>query len=115
MLFNTTGSEDAMLTALTVFPHGMRVDNNMMVSGAPLRFDVKRWIDRLGAVRLRGRPMLDRANLEHRKRIAELERFVDRSGPDSSAWGTEPRDRLLPRIRSRGAAVITDDNMRCEW
>ncbi len=115
MLFNTTGSEDAMLTALTVFPHGMRVYNNMMVSRAPLGFDVDRWIDHMCAVRLDGEDMLSKSNPEHRAIIKTLRELFSASGGDPSERWFEPGAELRPRILGRGAAVITDDNMLCEW
>ena len=115
MLFNTTWSEDAMLTAMTVFPHGMRVSNNMMVSNAPLSFSKERWRQRLLEVRLYGRPMFDLSKPAHQEAMDALMTLADsvNAPPDRSSF--EFRKDLLPRVKAMGAGLITDDNMRCEW
>ena len=115
MLFNTTWSEDAMLTAMTVFPHGMRVSNNMMVSNAPLSFSKERWRQRLLEVHLNGRPMFDLSKPAHQEAMDALMTLADsvNAPPDRSSF--EFRKDLLPRVKAMGAGLITDDNMRCEW
>jgi spermidine synthase len=115
MLFNTTGSEDAMLTALTVFPQGMRVFNNMMVSNAPLRFSKQRWRGRLLAVRLHGDPMFDEGIPAHKEKLEELMKLADELQGPPSQFGFESGAKLLSRLKTSGAAVITDDNMLSEW
>ncbi|NRA96069.1 MAG: hypothetical protein HRU14_07655 [Planctomycetes bacterium] len=115
MLFNTTSSEDAMLTALTVFPEGMRVFNNMMVSHAPLRFSTERWRERLLAVQLYERPMFDEGIPAHKKKLDALMKLADELQGPPSELGFESGANLLPRLKMSGAVVITDDNMHCEW
>lgn len=115
MLFNTTGSEDAMLTALTAFPHGLRVKNNMMVSNAPLRFEKARWRRRLLSVRLYDRPMFDLATPAHVEELSSLMRLAESVNGPPDKDTLESKESLLPRVKALGASVITDDNMLCEW
>ena len=41
--YNTTGSEDAIATALAVYPYALRLVNAVAVSDTPLVFDRVRW------------------------------------------------------------------------
>lgn len=115
MLYNTTGSEDAMLTGLTVFPYGMRVHNNMLVSTEPLDFTAKRWRERLLTVRIDGKPMIDLTNPDHAREFAKLMEFATSMDRPQYTGGLEDGSKLRSRIEKLGAKVITDDNMRNEW
>jgi len=115
MLYNTTGSRHAMLTGLTVFPEGLRVFNNMMVSNAPLNFDADRWRERLLAVELDDRPMIDLRNPAHRAELRGLMEFATSADRPWEKHAMEHGRDLRPRLEKLGAEVITDDNMLCEW
>jgi spermidine synthase len=111
--FNTTGSQDAMKTAFSEFPHGMRVINFIAASDSMLTLDSLRWHDMLASYRIDGRPVLDvtrAADRSHFDRLMRLPSTINRS-PVSR--GLESRESVLARIPR--ARVITDDNMLPEW
>jgi len=111
--FNTTHSEDAMKTSLTVFGFGLRVYNCMAVSDAPLAVDKEHWRALLGGFRIQGEPVLDLSQELDRARFAELVSYADTVNEPPAREGLESKESMLPRFSS--ARVITDDNMVPEW
>jgi spermidine synthase len=111
--FNTTSSQDAMKTAFTVFPYGLRMLNFVAVSDSPVALDSARWHDRLEQYTIEGRPVFDFDRELDRKRfesLVQLPRSIDLT-PTST--GLESRESVLSRIPE--ARVVTDDNMLPEW
>jgi predicted membrane-bound spermidine synthase len=99
MLYNTTWSREAQRTGLEAFVHAWLFRNCMIVSDAPLVLDRKRWRRVLAGYVIDGRPV-----------FGGNEQGLDRVAADP-AWV----DRATLLERTAGAAVITDDNMACEW
>lgn len=113
LFFNTTGSDDVMKTAMTAFPFGLRVYNFAAVSDSPIVFDTKRFRRMLDAFRLDGEPVVDTSTELGRKVMDDLMAYADTlSGPPEEE-GLESRENILQR--TKGALVITDDNMIPEW
>jgi predicted membrane-bound spermidine synthase len=109
--YNTTESDDAAKTGLTVFPYGMRVMNFIAVSDEPLDFDPERFARSLRGLTIEGRPALPGGEAPREKRIAEL--LEGLNGGLGTAPQIERRDDALRRlVRAR---VVTDDNMAVEW
>src|SRR5262249_7687002 len=75
--FNTTWSEDAMVTALSTFAHGLRVWNCIAVSDAPVEFDRERWRALLNDFRIAGERVLDPSREHDQRRLDELMAYVD--------------------------------------
>jgi spermidine synthase len=113
LFFNTTGSHDVWKTALTAFPHALRVVNFAAVSDAPLAIDKNVWKDLLTSYRLEGEPILDLSNKEDKAALDTLMSFAESIGRPSTGYGLESRESLVARIGD--GTVITDDNMACEW
>jgi spermidine synthase len=111
--FNTTSSQDAMKTAFTEFPHGMRVVNFVAASDSVLTLDSTKWHDMLASYRIDQRPVFDltrREDLTHFDRLMDLPATLHRL---PASRGLESRESVLARIPR--ARVITDDNMLPEW
>jgi spermidine synthase len=111
--YNTTSSEDAQLTGLTVFGHGMRVYNCMAVSDAPLPFDKDRWRALLTGFRIQGEQVLDPDKEHDRERLEELLGLAATLDGEPTREGLEKKESLLAHFKD--ARVITDDNMVPEW
>ncbi len=109
--YNTTDSEDVFKTALTVFPHGFRLNNFALVSDTPVSPDTARLADVLRAFVIDGRPVLDMTVPAHLQRLEELLATL-RPGAGPTAE-LETRASVLARFA--GAQLVTDDNMYPEW
>lgn len=116
-LFNTTSSQRAMKAAFEVFPHGMRINNNLWVSDQPIVIDRARWEATLKGFTVYGAPLFDLSQSEHSKRLQEILALPDALDlPDAAARAEasmEWRASLLPRLAD--VVPITDDNMGHEW
>lgn len=107
-LYNSTFSKEAQRTALEVFPHVNMVVNTLVASDAPLRFDRARWRDNLARYAIDGVPVFrlpaDAARLDE---VVQM------------PFGGDDPIRLWTRAQldthTRGATVVTDDNMSTEW
>jgi spermidine synthase len=112
--FNTTSSEDAIYTAFTTFPFGVRFRSMATVSDSPISVDGERWRRVLSEYTLDGRPVFDLTRPEGR---AQLDRIValtqTLNTPSSRQSAFEWRESVLARLE--GARLITDDNMAPEW
>lgn len=110
--YNTTGSQDAIKTAFTEFPYGMRVVNFATVSDSPLHLDLERWRSVLLSYRIDGQPMLDTTDASDRVRLDSLMAFGRSIGGAPVLSGLESRESVLSRIPL--ARVVTDDNLLTE-
>jgi spermidine synthase len=117
LYYNTTGSEEAQLTGVTVFPYGLRVGNFLAVSDSPLTLDAARLRKTLLEYRIDGRPVLDPSVADDARRLDEMisltGRFVATDGEDMRVPSIESAESI--RTRCRGKRIITDDNMGTEW
>lgn len=111
--FNTTSSDEAQRTAATVFPHALRVINFIAVSDSPIPFDKARWRAALVETRIDGKAPLDPAQRTDADLLSRFMQFADTIDGPSVFAGLERRDALLER--TRGATLITDDNVGSEW
>ncbi|MBI1792099.1 MAG: spermidine synthase [Acidobacteria bacterium] len=114
LYYNTTYSDDAQLTGVTLFPYALRFGPFLAVSDTPLRLDAGRWRDTLLAYRLEGKPVLDVTEARDRDRLEELLRFAateDSTGDEAF----EMESAASIRRRTRGRRPVTDDNMATEW
>ncbi len=112
--YNTTLSEEALLTGATVFPHSLRVMNFLAVSDSPIQVDRRRWEQELSRYRIAGKLMFDPGDPAQSSRLGEVLSLVDtlrtdRTDEMSMEWGDSLRRRL------QGRQLVTDDNMATEW
>lgn len=110
VFYNTTGSSRVQRTAATVFPHAVRVLNFVAGSDSPLQLDTTRWRQTLLRYRIDGDLVVDMTLAGHRKRVARILRGL--TFGDEKSW-VETRASILER--TRGFAIVTDDNMGTEW
>jgi len=110
--YNTTGSDDAIATALSVYPYALRVVNCVAVSDSPLAFDRERWRTTLLSYMIDGNHVVDASDP---RQLLELDRIVgipeDPTGQELDS--IETNDQLRRRLHDR--LIITDDNMGLEW
>jgi spermidine synthase len=112
--YNTTESEEAMATAVKVFPYGMRLANFMVVSDDPLQLDAKRWYEILSRYSLDSKPVFDLTQEQHRQRMLEVLSMVKTMDLDVPGFFTLESAAHL-RARTAHVPIITDDNMGTEW
>jgi spermidine synthase len=106
--YNTTDAARVQRTACTVFAHGARFTNHMIVSDSPIDWNVTRWRKVLENYKIDGKPEFDLANATERDRIDGI---VKEYGPAGSM--VEECPTLLSR--TAGKDLVTDDNMGTEW
>lgn len=114
LYFNTTSSEDAMMTAATTFPHALRVYNFIAVSDAPISFDKERWRRVLTTTKIDGVPIVA-DDEDGRRFVDEMMTYPDTLNGPPQDRGLEARESVLARAEAAGARIITDDNMVTEW
>jgi SAM-dependent methyltransferase len=112
LFYNTTGSDDAIATALTVYPCAFRFVNALAVSESPLAFDRARWRAVLLSYVIDGKPVID---VNDPKQMEKLEEII---GIPEDTTGrilisVENNNELRSRLQNR--LIITDDNMGLEW
>jgi spermidine synthase len=102
--YNLTGSMEAQLTGVTVFPHGVMVGNHLALSNQPFQLDLERWKRVMKEYRIEGVPVFDLNNPEHVKRFNQVSAQL-------------PKEEQTEAIRAKNTAtrIITDDNMGVEW
>jgi predicted membrane-bound spermidine synthase len=113
--YNTTDSEEAMLTGVSAFPFGMRVANFMAVSDTPPQIDARRWLDVLVRYKIDGQPVFDLSQEQHRRRLLEVMAMATTMDRDIRAGSFTLESAGHIRARAAGVRVITDDNMGTEW
>jgi spermidine synthase len=106
LYYNTTNSPEVQRTGASVFPYALRVATCIAVSDQPLQFDTQAFRDALLAWRIDGRPVVDTSRAEDR---AKLEELLDWPSTSAIEYGHS----ILQR--TKGARIITDDNMGTEW
>ena len=106
--YNTTGSQRVQKTACTVFPHGARFTNHMVVSETPIDWNFSRWRNALKSYTVDGKPAFDPNNAVHQSHIDSLMNEYRLGGTMVS----ECPDLISATTDS---ALITDDNMGTEW
>ena len=111
--FNTTESVEALATALSVFPYGLRVFNFLAVSDAPLRVATERWLADLRLYQINGRLVFDPANPETKLTLARYAALAQTVHQAPLRMGLENSDSM--RGRMGNPRLITDDNMGLEW
>jgi spermidine synthase len=102
--YNLTGSPEAQITGVTVFPHGVMVGNHLALSNQPFDLNLERWKRVMEQYRIDGAPVFDLNNAEHVRRFHEVAALL-------------PVREQTEAIRARNTAtrMITDDNMGVEW
>jgi hypothetical protein len=102
--YNLTGSMEAQLTGVTVFPHGVMVGNHLALSNQPIQLDLERWKRVMKEYRIEGVPVFDLGNPEHVRRFNQVAAQL-------------PKEEQTEAIRAKNTAtrIITDDNMGVEW
>jgi spermidine synthase len=111
--FNTTESEEAIATALSVFPYGMRIVNFLAISDSPIVLDRAAWLQNLAHFQIDGNLMFNSATPNGQLLLAAYGNFADTTHAAPRFLGMESNDSLrarLPRLR-----LFTDDNMGLEW
>jgi spermidine synthase len=111
--FNSTGSFDAMATALREFPYGLRVINFLMVSDSPFVVDKARWESDLREFRIDGRPLFPQGDAGAQEALARFLSLADSLNAPATYVGLESSANLRPRLNRY--STITDDNMGAEW
>ncbi|MGB7844747.1 MAG: hypothetical protein WBL63_03970 [Candidatus Acidiferrum sp.] len=111
--FNTTESDEAIATALSVFPYGLRIINFVVVGDTPIFFDKQRWMGILSNYRIDGRRIFDPMNPRIPAVLAAYGALADTLNAPPRFFGLETSDSMRGRLgRQR---LITDDNMGREW
>jgi spermidine synthase len=113
-LFNATSSKDVARTAIEVFPHGMMVINNVLVSDDPIRFDVERWRGVLEGYAIDGKPVFDLETEAGRADLEGVLSIADTLGRDVDDLFSLRNEEQM-RSEVKGARIVTDDNMLCEY
>lgn len=114
LYLNATGSQDALKTALTAFPYGLRCLNFVALSDTPLLFDAARWSALLHGLRRDDGTLVFEPGDEHaRARLDTLIALGTSLDRPPVPYGLETRTSVLARVA--GAGIITDDNMLSEW
>jgi predicted membrane-bound spermidine synthase len=112
LFYNTTGSEDAIATALTVYPYALRLVNSVAVSDSPLVFDRVRWRAVLLNYVIDGKHVIDANDPQQLKKLDEIVGIPeDSTGRNLNS--VENNNQLRSRLQKR--LIITDDNMGLEW
>ncbi|MBX3460128.1 MAG: fused MFS/spermidine synthase [Planctomycetes bacterium] len=114
VLYNTTGSPEVQRTACAVFPHVVRVINNVVVSDSPLMPDKQRWRELLLDYRIDGRAVIDTSREDHMAELDKILGLVDTLiEPGFEYYAMEVRSSIV--ARTQDARIVTDDNMGTEW
>ena len=109
--YNTTWSEEAMATGISVFPYSLRVANFLAVSDSPILFDKAAWREKLIDYSIDGHPVFDLTKPLDQQRLEQVLTVADQSA--NPHQGSESRANLLKRLAN--TKIITDDNMGTEW
>ncbi len=112
LFYNTTGSEDAIATALAVYPYALRLVNAVAVSDTPLVFDRVRWRAVLLNYVIDGKHVIEANDPKQLKKLDEIVSIPeDSTGRNFNS--VENNSQLRSRLHNR--LIITDDNMGLEW
>lgn len=111
--FNTTESDETIVTALRVFPYGLRVINFVAVSDSPITLNKERWLAVLRQYKIDGKAVFDPSNPQSAKVLAAYMALADTINGPPRFFGFESSDSLRKRLGR--VRIITDDNMGLEW
>jgi spermidine synthase len=111
--YNTTESDDAIATGLSIFPYGLRVLNSLAVSDSPIVLDKERWLSILCEYKIDGARIFDPANPKSKRTLAAYMAFADSAREAPRFLGMEYSDSLNARVNHR--FIFTEDNMGWEW
>lgn len=112
LFYNTTGSEDVMATALSVYPYALRFVNCIAASDSPLLFDRERWRAILLSYVIDGKHVVDASDPKQMRRLDEIA-AIPNDPTGRTLLSFENNDQLRSRLQNR--LIITDDNMGTEW
>ena len=113
--YNTTGSEEVLVTGTSQFRYALRVVNFLALSDRPIQVDKEAWRRALVSYRVDGKPVLDMTRPLDRARLEQVLATADSlNGTADPASGTMEYGPTI-RARCRGKRIITDDNMGTEW
>jgi predicted membrane-bound spermidine synthase len=111
--YNTTESDDAIATGLSVFPYGLRVLNFLAVSDSPIVVDKERWLTILCQYKVDGALVFDPAKPKSKRTLAAYMAFADSAKEAPRFLGMEYSNSLNARLGPR--LIFTEDNMGWEW
>jgi predicted membrane-bound spermidine synthase len=113
--YNTTFSEGALHSGISVFAHGLRISNFLVVSDSPLCLDQQLWRQRLARYTIDGAPVINAGDPLGQQTLDRIWSLLEESPQPRAplADGSESGESLHRRLA--GAPVITDDNMGSEW
>lgn len=111
--FNSTESDQALATALSVFPYGLRVINFLAVSDLPIEFDAARWLALLREYRIDGRSLFDPLDPSSDRVLSAYAALAQTLREPPRFIGLETASSLRARLGPQ--RLITDDNMGLEW
>ena len=111
LYYNTTWSRQVFATGLAEFKYALRVSSFLAVSDSPLKLDKERWRAALKEYRVDGRLVFDFDDPAEREGIEKVLQLTDEL--DKPNGNLESRASL--ERRTKGARLITDDNMGTEW
>jgi len=115
LYYNTTGSEDVLLTGLSQFPYALRILNFLALSDRPIQIDKEAWRRALVSYRLDGMPVLDMTRPQDRAGLEEVLATADSLNAPADAASASMEYGPTIRERCRNHRIITDDNMGTEW
>jgi len=111
--YNTTESDEAMATGLSVYPYGLRIVNFLAVSDSPIVFDRDRWLNLLSTYQIDGRPVFDPLDPKLQQVLAIYRALAGTVNAPPRFFGLETSESM--RVRLGRQHLITDDNMGREW
>jgi spermidine synthase len=109
--YNTTWSEEAMATGISVFPYSLRIANFLAVSDYPFTLDKARWRDVLARYSIDGHLVFDLANPIHQRSMEQILAVADESSDPHG--NNESKAHMKTRLNN--VRIVTDDNMGTEW
>jgi spermidine synthase len=114
-MYNTTWSARAQRTACEVYPFGFRYINLMAVSDRRIDPDQARLRAALADSRIDGRALLDLSDPAQADRVEQILASARVSAPAEAGDAGDLESCADVLVRTRGAEVMTDDNMGEEW
>ena len=120
VFYNSGNNPEVQRTAVTMFRHALRVYNFIAASDSPIEVDKVRWLSVMTRQKIDGSPVLPPSpDGDAQGRIGRILARADDVG--IPAPGQDPNEccfletRESIMARTRGRAVVTDDNMITEW
>ena len=111
--YNTTESDDAIATGLSVFPYGLRVVNFLAVSDSPIVVQKDRWLALLQQYRIDGALVFDPQNPRTARTLEAYAALADTVNYAPRFLGMEYAASMNARLGKR--LIFTEDNMGWEW